>query len=325
MKSYGMTALCLCTVIGAGFATGRELMTYFVDFGIYGLIGIAVVSALFTLAIYIALESDCRSIGELTRSRLPRPLAFIAEKTVFVFLIVLYSAMLAAAGEVFSLIFGIDKSIGTVLMAFLCLTVIVIGASALTELSKILLIPMALIIFVIGGTAAGKNIAFPPRSVFTLKAALSPVIYLSYNMITAAALIVTLPKTKNSKSVALQTGLFIFILMTVLSLPLYTHYSSVCNEPLPLMAILEDGKIKYMYILFLLFAIFTTAVSCGYSAAGFIKERTGGTAASCIITGLAYALSLIGFSDIVDKVYFIFGIAGMTILLALIQKHRFSG
>lgn len=318
MKSYGVTALCLCTLIGAGFATGRELMTYFVGFGIYGFLGIAVVSVLFAIAIYLVLENSCKSIGELTKSRLPKPLAFAADKIVFVFLIVLYSAMLAAAGEVFSLIFSIDKNICTIFAALLCLVVTAIGTSALTELSKILLIPMAIIIFVISGTVTGSNIAFPPENIFNFKAVLSPVIYLSYNMITAAALIVTLPKTGNSKTIALQTGLFIFILMTVLSLPLYTHYSSIYNEPLPLMAVLKEGSIKYFYILFLLFAIFTTAVSSGYSAVSYIKDKTGSLSAACIITALAYILSLIGFADIVDKVYFIFGIAGVTILFALI-------
>lgn len=318
MKNYSLTALCLCTLIGAGFATGRELITYFIRYGIYGFFAIGAASVMFSIAIYLALTSPCKSISELIQRRFPYPIAFAADKTVFLFLIVIYSGMIAASGEVFSLLFGIDKTVCAIISVLLCLIVMITGNSALTEISKILFIPMAVIIFVISGKTAGTNITIPPDNSLGFNTLASPVIYLSYNMITAIALLLSLPKAEKPKAVAIQTGFLIFILATFLALPLYTHYNDVFEEQLPVMALLEDyGFIKYLYILFLLFAIFTTAVSNGCSAMHFLTKKISRTASAVIITSVAYALSLAGFSEIVDKVYFVFGMAGMILLFGL--------
>ena len=320
MKSYSLTALCLCTIIGAGFATGRELVTYFVNYGIYGFVGIALSSLLFGISIYLIINSPYTSIKELTENKLPRQIAFVADKIVFLFLIVIYSAMLAAGGEVLGQMFNLDKNICSALSGVVCLVIISCGTEVLTELSKILIIPMAIIILAIGHYTTGVDITSPPENIFTLKTVTSPIIYLSYNMITAIALIVTLPKAENPRNVALQTGVGIFILALVLSLPLYTHYGVVANEALPLMAILIEGsKLRFFYIMLLLFAILTTAVSNGYSAVLFLPKGIPTIIRCVVLTIVAYLLSLIGFSSIVDKVYFIFGIAGMMLLYCLIN------
>ncbi len=316
MKSRNITSLCLCTLIGAGFATGRELVTYFVRFGIYGFIGMAVSSLLFSLTIYLILKSPFYDIKELTQSRLPKPAAFLAEKTALIFLVVLYSGMLAASGEVFSLILGLDKNICVLISAMLCLGVIITGASAVSDLSGILFMPMAVVIFITSFALSGKDIGIPPENLLDLRTVASPFIYLSYNMITAAALIITLPKGEKPILPALESGLCIFILTTVLSLPLYIHYGDICSDPLPIAALLSGkGIIEYLYMMFLLAAIFTTAISSGYSAV----HHVGGSRFSALVITLgALCLSYMGFTAIVDKVYFISGIMGMLLLWCLI-------
>ena len=47
-----LAALFVCTVLGAGFATGQEIMRYFTDYGIVGLLGVLVSSAVFGLCLY---------------------------------------------------------------------------------------------------------------------------------------------------------------------------------------------------------------------------------------------------------------------------------
>lgn len=45
-----LAALFVCTVLGAGFATGQEIMRYFTDYGIVGLLGVLVSSAVLDYA-----------------------------------------------------------------------------------------------------------------------------------------------------------------------------------------------------------------------------------------------------------------------------------
>ncbi len=318
MKSRDITALCLCTLIGAGFATGRELVTYFVRYGIYGFIGIALASVMFGAAIYMILKSPYKSIKELTEKRLSPIPAFIADKTAFLFLIVLYSGMLAASGEVFSEILGIDKGICRMISAVLCTVVICSGADVLTQLSRILIVPMAVIIFVASAYLSGRNISIPPENVLNIRTVISPFIYLSYNMISAVALIISLPDTKKPKFAAIETALCIFMLSVVSALPLYTHYSDICSEPLPLMSLLKGrGMLKYAYMLFLLSAIFTTAVNSGYSALLRISDKGKNLLPACMITIFALFISAAGFNKIVDNIYFVFGIMGFILLWCL--------
>lgn len=317
MKNRDIIPLCLCALIGAGFATGRELVTYFVSFGIYGFMGIGLSAVLFALAIYLILKNPCKSLKELTRSRLPGPVAFIAENLVFLFLIVLYSAMLAAAGETFYQLIGIHRNIGRVISALLCFAIIWQGASAVADLSKVLFLPMAVIIFIISATLV-NGIAVPPENILNTRTIASPIIYLSYNMITTIALLIVLPKAENPVGTAVISGFWIFLLSVVLALPLYINYSQICSQPLPVMALIRNkGMLSYLYTLFLLSAIFTTAVSSGYSAVCTLKNSNR-LLYSLLITALALCLSFAGFSHIVDRVYFVFGIAGILLLGCLV-------
>ena len=52
-------------IVGAGFASGRELLLFFVDFGVWGLAGALVSAALFTFLAWLWL-------GWATASRPPR-------------------------------------------------------------------------------------------------------------------------------------------------------------------------------------------------------------------------------------------------------------
>ena len=66
-------------IVGAGFASGRELLLFFVDFGVWGLAGALVSAALFTLVRSSRKSSRVASLGlvlvaaSVTRRLVSRP------------------------------------------------------------------------------------------------------------------------------------------------------------------------------------------------------------------------------------------------------------
>lgn len=307
----------MCTIIGAGFATGKELLTYFTAYGTIGFVGIFISAILFSVIIHKIMLCPCNTLEELLEPYFFGKILYII---INIFLVVLYSAMLSASGEVLNQIFGISNIIGIVISAFLTSIVIVKGYERVADLSQVLFVPIVVIIFVISLMTTEKNIAVAPATIVTTKAVLSPFIYVSYNMLTAIPLLICIPNKYMYKSCSYQIGSVIFMLSVLIMLPLYTHYSSIAGSSLPIMELLS-GNIKYLYLLLLLIAIFSTSVSSAYSFIHSLREFK--TLIAVVVTNiLAILLSLVGFSNIVGKVYCIFGVAGGVLMWVVLKGVR---
>lgn len=316
IRNYKITALCLCTIIGAGFATGRELITYFTAYGITGFVTAMISSIVFAIVI-----KKIMSLPENSISQLLKPFLFgkAIIVTVELFLLVLYSAMLSAGGEIIYVIFGLNKTIGTIITAITVIVIIMQGSSNVSSLSEVLFIPIVIIIFVISLTSTEKNIGIPSPTLITPRAVFSPFIYVSYNMLTAIPLLISIPDKYMYRNCGYYVGTVIFMLSSMLMLPLYTHYNTVENSPLPLLEILE-GTTKYLYMFFIALAIITTAVSSSFSLCNSTETFTYKKSV-LIYTLAALAIATLGFSNIVNSVYFLFGIGGI-ILLAIVLLHK---
>lgn len=319
MRSYRLTALCLCTIIGAGFATGKELMAYFAIYGRIGFIGVFIACALFTLIMQRALSLPYGSLEELLSQYFLGKALIITAR---LFLIVIYSAMLSAAGEVICAVFGINAFLGSVLTAVLAGVIAFKGYDAVASAGSLLFAPMLIVIFLISISSAGKT-AFPAGDSFTPGALFSPLIYVSYNMLTFIPLVMSIPDRHMYRSCARDTGTVLFITMSMLLIPLYANFSLLRDEPMPIMTLTSglSPAIGYMYRLLLGFAVFTTAVSALYSLNN-AKTKLPPLLKTIGINISALALSLIGFESIVERVYFVFGIAGIALVGAVLAGTK---
>lgn len=313
MKWQKISALFICTILGAGFATGRELYIYFVKYGIWGFLGIAISSILFLFAAYKALSGNYNNIEDI----FPYPINKIFSSIVFLFLIVLYSAMLSAGGEVFKNIFNIPYIFGVAAMALLSQAAIYGGSQSIIDLSYVLCPIMLMISLIVSIYILTRSEIIVYNTDFDYKFIYSALIYSAYNIITAVTVLIS----ENAKDAALKTAVasaaVIGILAVLLSLPLYFNCSLIGDKPLPLLSLLpRNSIITMLYVFLLVSAIFTTAVSNGFSAAKQIKKPT------IYITLSAVIISFIGFDAIIGKVYFIFGVLGIFILLNLFISRK---
>lgn len=310
------SALYVCSVLGAGFATGRELMVYFIKYGIWGILGILIASVIFSLIAYKAITSEYESLDKLCNSKLIFPLNKCVSAITLLFLIIIYSAMLSAGGELFNAIFNMPYIYGSFLMAAVSLFTIYGGGKAIGDISLILF-PIIIITSVITGLYLISKGSFNIQ-MNTINAWFVPraFIYSAYNIITASAVIIEYKNKNAALKTALISGVSIFMLAVILSLPILLSYEYVKNEPLPILSLIADrGIVFYIYVFMLVCAIFTTAATGGISAV-----RQSGLS-PLVITIIAFIISFAGFSSIVDNIYFIFGVLGSIIIYCFLKDN----
>lgn len=297
----------LSALIGAGFATGKELNFYFFRYGkVSGITGVFAAAVLFAASAYKTLItvsrnslSDCREVFVYLFGNTPGRLFHTVANCFF---IVLFAAMTASFGEIANDLWNIPKNAAGFVFCVFCLLASAKN-SRLTEITSIILCPCILLGCPVLALSANTSfdIAMPDPAVIG-----SAVIYTSYNLLTSTAVLCGCKKA--DKKTALLTAVIIFAAFFI-SGSLFGMLSDSSSQ-LPVFENIKNSPTKcVIYTFILLCAIITTAL-CNLRA---LPPKMPKTAA--VITG--YLISLCGFGKIVENLYFIFGLIGCAVLTAL--------
>ncbi len=282
------------TILGAGFATGKELVNFFGIFGKLGIIGFFIACILLSICAMSILnsiyESNAKTYANFMYNIFGK-LGIYIQYFNMLLLFVLFSAMLAGGGASISTIFCINEYTGLAIFCLITFIALIFGKNAVININTILC-P----VLIVGGMLIGLYIYFfDSVNVFssTTKSIISPFIYTSYNAITT-----------------------ISVLFSVIK-----NISYIKDLPLPILALIDNKKIiKYLYSFTVLSAIFTTAVSNGVALEDNLKNilKIKGSYLKIIIILLGILFSTMGFSSIVSIIYPLFGYLGMFEILVII-------
>ena len=321
-KIFSAVFLYISAIIGAGFAAGRELNVYFFDYGfISGIIGIFAASLLFAVAAYKVLLLG--SIFKIKSCKAFTAYLFGGKTGAFfntagiMFFAVLFASMTAAFGEICRGI-GINMLWAKAIFCIICFIALSFDIKGLSVIST-LLCPLMLAGCCIVGLRRlfTGNIPLDMPRIIVLP---SSVLYVSYNILTGAAVLIR--GEKYNKKEAFLTAVPIFFAFFIAGIFAGTAAFG-SKEALPIYAAVKDGRVLLcIYTAVLLSAIFTTALSSAYCLTPYLDKAR--------ICTVGFVLSLIGFANIVEKFYFVFGIIGSGVLFALLfcpiyeKKKRLS-
>ncbi len=341
------------TVLGAGFASGKELVSFFVGFGLPGFFGMIISGMFFSLigfgVLKIVFENKIKDYHEFSVLIFGEKFGCVSEWLVCGFLLVLFSAMIAAGGEMSRSVFKINGFNGEVVLSCLCFFTFLFELDGFVEINT-LLAP----VLVIGGIAIGlyiffetpawtasntsfedffqkfflsfKSISFSLSNNFITSA----LIYVSYNIITAVTVLVSLGKLILSKKTAKYGGIFggvcVFLLGISMSLPLFANYNEIYSAQMPVLSIILNYRaLKYIYVVILLSAIFTTALANGFSLIQNFEKSVGNKLFIKIFLSVwGILMAQVGFSNFIDKIYPFFGAIGMIETFFIIKTAFFS-
>ncbi|WP_250277971.1 hypothetical protein [[Clostridium] colinum] len=320
------------TILGAGFATGKELVNFFAIFNKIGIVGFFIACLLLSIcsiAILQAIYNTKAKTYDMFLYDIFGKLGKYIQYFNTVLLFVLFSAMLAGGGATISNILSINEPISLAIFCIITFFALIFGKKAIININTVLC-P----ILILGGVLIGIYLQFfSSVNVFSnnTKAIISPFIYTSYNAITTISVLFAVKNIVINRKVVvfggLLGGIFIFFIGISMLLPLIENITYIKDAQLPILSLIENkGIIKNLYSFTVLAAIFTTAVSNGVALEDSFKNlfKIKGIYIKIGIIALGVIFSTMGFSDIVATVYPIFGYLGLFEILVIVIMFLFN-
>ena len=306
------------TIIGAGFASGQEIYSFFNIYEENGLIGILLSCVIIGIVIYKVLTlSNEKSISTyqelLEKIKIPVKIRLILNAIINIFLLISFYIMVAGFSAYFYQEFNIPKIITSIIIVILCYMTFMRNIEGIAKVNAIIIPILILIVLALGIKVSTGNIIrnMDMDNIFpAFNWILKSIEYASYNSILLIPILISLKKYSNNnekKISIISSGIF-----CVLSLIIYLlmfKINDINNIELPLVYIAgQYGSIfKITYSLVIVFAIYTTMISAGY---GFLNNTTKNKVMALFICLSAIFISYFSFSELVNLAYPIFGVLG---------------
>ncbi len=328
----------LGAVVGAGFASGQEIVQFFVSYGIQGRKGCILAMLLFALCggllMYMAHRHATSSYQDMLHQLMGEKASRIVDLLMAVFLFLGLSTMLSASGAVFYEHLFQPKELGILVASVLVAIFLFTGKRGLIKSYNILVPAKLVLLLLITGYAAlvvdGGQVE--TYTVFICRQEkswwlLSSVLYVAYNFALAMVVLTeyqSIGSRRDGIWGAIWGGGLLGVLVLFNYLALCKFLPNILHYEVPMLYIagyISPGT-KVVYTIVLWVGILTTAIANAY---GFAQRFSGFTSISysfslLITLALALPISLQSFSSLVSRVYPLFGLLGIIILVVLIAK-----
>lgn len=332
--SFAIAMIYVGSIIGAGFASGREIWQYFGVFGKMGIIGLLLAGCLFIIfgimLVYIGRKINSNDMGKVIlpfeNKTAASALGYVLAVVIFVPLV----TMSAAGGAFVSQQFGIHRAIGGfAIVVMVILTVL----GNFERISRVFNWLMPILVFVVAGgslyiilfhTSNNSTDYFAKPSPLAPNWYLSALVYLAYNFIgTIPMMSKAGMQGYNMKTVirgAALGGFILFMMALSLNLALTKDPEFADSLDLPMLGMV--GRVShvfnFIYSLVLFFAIYSAATSTFYGVTTKIKDGKYKNWIIIVLAIIGFFLGLAGFRQIVAIVFPVIGIIGFLIIFMII-------
>ncbi|WP_297437177.1 transporter [uncultured Clostridium sp.] len=336
---FQIATIFIGTIVGAGLASGKEITEFFTTYGIRSVFGIIFTGIFYILLCSIisklSIEHNLKSYSDVINLVSPNIFGKLTGIITTIYLMCSASIILAGSGAILNQFFGIPKIIGTLIMATIAILVLLRGTDGLVEINAII-VPS--LIFVISTLTilylffSGENLN--PLDILRAESntssgwVLSTILYAGYNVLCCTGVIVPIStKYGNQKTmikgICIGAGILTFLCIAI-NMMLLVNQPHIYEYEIPLLYVADRfGKpIQIMLMGIILAEMFSTEVSDVYSIGQTLKQtfKIDFKKAVIGIVLLALPISLIGFSNLIETIYPIFG--GLS-LIFIFQCFRF--
>ncbi|MBR7794951.1 hypothetical protein GT022_02695 [Agaribacter marinus] len=325
-------------VVGAGFASGQEILQYFTSFGYIGTIGSIVSTGLFAY-----LGMTLTRLGSKYQTTSHREVIylmsgrFLGTMVDYIIVFTLFGVgvvMIAGAGSIFSQQFGLSSFAGITVMTILVILTVMMNVNrviaVIASITPFLILTVILLSIYSMMTMDTSFAAMEPIA-RNQPAALSnwfisAVNYVSFNIALGAPMALVMGGSEKNERIAtiggLLGGLGIGLLIVFNHLAIFSNMEAVVGYEMPILKIADDLSpiLGMLYSIILFGMIFNTAVSMFFSfGSRFMKSETKSFRMFIVFTILtAFALSFVGFTELVSFFYPLIGYLGLFLIAVLI-------
>ncbi|MBD8838184.1 hypothetical protein MHB85_10370 [Paenibacillus sp. FSL K6-4396] len=311
------------TVVGAGFATGQEILQFFTQYGKWATITIGLSTMLFvwlgTKMMLIAHDTGSRSYEDLNKHLFgPKAGKWITWVTLLI-LIGVNSVMLAGAGSVFVEHLGLHYQTGLIVTLVGTYLLLGRGIQAILQMNSIV-VPMMLLLSLLMITS---TIHHPGASRFItlttdsnpIQVWLSPLLYSSFNLALAQAVLVPVGNQIRSRNVlkwgGVLGGIGVGFMLMAAHFAMSAQMPGIIQFEIPMgsIAFQLGWAVQSVYVSLIFMEIFSTFVADIYGMTLQLRQhiRIHPRFITLTIMLLCYSLSQFGFSSLLSILYPIFG------------------
>lgn len=326
-------------IVGAGFASGQEILQYFTSFGTAGILAGVVSTVLFAYVgmMLVWLGSKFKAEGhndvihKLTGGTVfGKVIAWLVDIVLIIALFGFGVVMLAGGGSNFEQQFGIPAVYGTALMVILVLLFGMLRVDSVVKITPLLIICIIIVaiycLFTMSGSFSELDTLAKSHKSAVPHWFIAGVNYVSLNVGLGASMSIVMGGNERNSKVAAWGGLaggFVLGLMIMVShLAIFSKIETVGHLPLPMLGLVNDiSPILGVFMSIVVYLmIFNTCLGMFYSlATRFTEIETNQFKIFyTIFTLIGFVISFAGFTDLMTFFYPVIGYMGIIIIIVLI-------
>ncbi|MFZ5899134.1 MAG: hypothetical protein ACOYU7_08230 [Bacillota bacterium] len=335
-----VAALFVGAVIGAGFASGQEILQFFGVHGRWGLYGALLTVAAF---VYLGVTVQVRAVRlraqnyrEVFDYYLGRRWSAAMDAASVCMLAGGLAVMMAGSGAVLHEQFGLPTWGGVILLAVLVILVLLHGLTGVVAVN-VVLVPLKVLL--VAGVAATAVLSYdgPPPPTLAPPGEISlswlgaAVLYISYNMVVPVAVLSSLGRyltVREAVAGAALGGVILGGTTTLVAYAILTYFPLVSSYQVPLLQVagIVHPYSRTLISVIVWIAIFTTAVANAhglvsrFAPQGSLRYKHAGISFTLLLLPVAF----FKFSHLIGFIYPLFGYAGLVLLVA-VAFHPVAG
>lgn len=324
-------------IVGAGFASGQEVLRYFTSFGHMGIVAIFVSMVLFAYLGMTLMKIGSRlqtvSHREAIYTISGKSLGIMIDYIIIFTLFGVGVVMVAGAGSILNQQFSMPTFIGSLLMTLIIIIVSILNVDrvimAISSVTPFLMITLVMIciysLFTMDTSFLQLNIIAKTIDTSLPNWFISAINYVSFNIAVGAGMSLVMGGREKDERIAslggFLGGLGIGLLILVAHLAIFAKVDLVYEYEMPLLKIVDDLSpfLGGLMTMILFGMIFNTAISMFYAfVARFVEQDTKRFNVIIIVVCiLSFILSFVGFTNLVTQFYPIIGYLGLFLMFAL--------
>jgi len=315
VKTFSLAFLLVGAIVGAGFASGREVLSFFGDSP--SLLIAPLVGVVFFFGSVLFL-----SVGRMVKADniAQANLLIMGNKHIVADIFLLFNGViilggkLAAMNSLFAMVLPDVPFVYSITAGLLCSVLVVRGLKGLLK-SNAVLTPLVIAIMVVicvvalvgDGQSIGTRLFAPSLVSFPMI-----LIYMSMNMMLASTVLTTIHAFSKKQIIRASAiaGVIVAGLMLLLIMALN---SADYDVAMPLMMMAQNGGAVLFYAAFIAIAlsIFTSMMTAMIGLNSWLKPITGGKWYSiAIVLTAGLILSKLGFENVIAFLYPVIGVIG---------------
>lgn len=341
VTSFGVAMTLIGTMIGAGFASGQELLQFFGGFGLQGFMGIFISGIMYAvyaaLIMLLARQLQTDNYNALIIPGQNKIFKVIVDTLMAFLLFGMFTAMVVGSSALLQEQFGLPLIVGALIMVIISILTVYWGSDSLVASFNIVVPVMIIFAVIISIVSLSKapSIELYDRTGTILPNSmvgnwfLSSLLFVFYSMLGAVGSLPALGVKLKSNKDAIIGSLLGAAILGGMALLLYvaamSNVDEIAGTAMPMMILASQiGSVAGIFYTIVLFAaIYTTAAGALFGIKARIDNIQSFTAQKrsiiiVVVAALALPATKVGFVNLVGFLYPLYGYMGIFIFISMI-------